>query len=97
MAMLSANSEVSTKLAISRSTSSVPTIETTPSSSGIAAATTPRKTKSNSRARIGKAISSALVRSARVWSLVSLKPGAKPPMRTSKELEASSGSTPSAA
>ena len=74
--MLSANSEVSTKLDITRSTSSVPTIEITPISSGIAAATTPRKTNSSSSARIGKAISSALVRSLRVWSLVSLKPAA---------------------
>ena len=34
--------------------------------------------------RIGKAISSALVRSDRVWSLTSLKLGAKPPIPTSK-------------
>ena len=85
------------KLDMIRSTSSVPTIEMPPISSGIAAATTPRKTNSSSRARIGKAISSALVRSVRVWSLVSLKPGAKPPIATSSGLEATSGSTPSAA
>ena len=43
--MLSAKTEVSTKLDITRSTSSVPTIEIAPISSGIDAATTPRKTK----------------------------------------------------
>ena len=63
MAMLSAKSEVSVTPAITRRTKSVPTVETTPISSGIAAATTPRKTNSSSSARIGKAISSALVRS----------------------------------
>ena len=73
--MLSANTEVSTNSDITRRTKSVPTIEIPPISSGIAAATTPRKTSSRSRARIGKAISSALVRSFLVWSLTSLKLG----------------------
>ena len=95
--MLRAKTEVSVIPAMIRSTNSVPTIETPPISSGIAAATTPRKTNSSSRARIGKAISSALVRSVLVWSLVSLKPAAKPPIWTSRGLEATSGSTPSAA
>ena len=97
MAMLSAKTEVSVTPAITRRTKSVPTVETTPISSGIAAATTPRKTNSSSSARIGKAINSALVRSVRVWSLVSLKPAAKPPISTSSGLAAISGSTPSAA
>ena len=59
----------------------MPTIEITPIRSGMPAATTPRKTKSSRSARIGKAISSALVRSARVWSLVSLKPGGEAAQR----------------
>ena len=92
--MLSAKTEVSVKVDITRSTSSVPTIETTPISNGIEAATTPRKTKSNNNARTGKAISSAFVRSLRVWSLVSLNPAAKPPIPTSRELDVASGSTP---
>ncbi len=61
--MLSAKTEVSTKPDMIRSTKSVPTIEMPPISSGIEAATTPRKTKSSSSASTGKAISSALVRS----------------------------------
>ena len=85
--MLSANSEVSTNSAITRSIRKVPRIEITPISSGIAAAMTPRKTSSSSSARIGNAISSALVRSLRVWSLTSLKLGAKPPIPTSKRFE----------
>ena len=66
--MLRANSEVSTIVDISFSTTKVCRIASTPISSGIDAATTPRKTISSSSARIGKAISSALVRSSRVWS-----------------------------
>ena len=73
--MLSAKTEVSTNSDMIRSTKSVPTIETPPISSGIEAATTPRKTSRRSSARIGKAISSALVRSVLVWSLTSLKLG----------------------
>ena len=95
--MLRAKTEVPTTPDISRSTSSVPTIEISPISSGIAAATTPRKTNSSSSARTGKAISSALVRSVRVWSLVSLKPAAKPPWATSSELEAITSPASSAA
>jgi hypothetical protein len=60
---------VSVTPAITRRTSSVPTIEITPISSGIEAATMLRKTNSRNSARIGKAISSALVRSFRVCSL----------------------------
>ena len=92
MAMLSAKTEVSTKVDMIRSTSSVPTIETPPISSGIAAATTPRKTTSSSSASIGKAISSALVRSVLVWSLTSLKLGAKPPIETSSRAAVDRGS-----
>ncbi len=71
--MLRAKTEVSTKVDMIRSTKSVPTIEMPPISSGIAAATTPRKTTSSSSASSGKAINSALVRSVLVWSLTSLK------------------------
>ena len=73
--MLSANSDVSTNADITRSTRNVPRIEITPISSGIAAATTPRNTSSSRIASSGNAISSALVRSSRVWSLTSLKLG----------------------
>jgi len=85
--MFNANSEVSTKVAITRSTRNVPRMDTTPMSSGIAAATTPLKTSSSRIASTGKAISSALVRSLRVWSLTSLKLGAKPPIDTSSASE----------
>ena len=85
--MLSAKSEVSTKPDITRSTKQrADDRDRRRSAAGSPAATTPRKTKSSSRARIGKAISSALVRSLRVWSLVSLKPWAKPPSATSSGL-----------
>ena len=87
--MFSANSDVSTMPDIRRSIRKAPRIENTPITSGIAAATTPRKTTSSSTARIGKAISSALVRSSRVWSLTSLNEGANPPIRTSRVLGAS--------
>ena len=77
--MLSANSDVSTNADITRRTNRVPRIDSTPITSGTAAATTLRNTINSSRVRIGKAISSAFVRSLRVWSLTSLKLGAKPP------------------
>ncbi len=64
--MFSANSEVSTKDAMIRSTRKVPRIETAPISSGIPAATTPLNTRSKSTASTGKAIISAFVRSLRV-------------------------------
>ena len=51
-------------------------IESAPMISGTAAATALRKTSSSRIASSGNAISSALVRSLRVWSLTSLKPGA---------------------
>jgi hypothetical protein len=95
--MLSAKTEVSTKVDMIRNTKRVPTIEIPPINSGIEAATTPRKTKSSSSASTGKAISSALVRSVRVWSLVSLKPWAKPPSATSSGLASTSALTFSAA
>jgi len=85
--MFKANREVSTRLAITRSARNVPTIETTPMSSGIPAATTPLNTIRSRIARIGKAISSALVRSSRVWSLTSLKLAAKPPIDTWSSFE----------
>ena len=71
--MLRAKIEVSTNSDITRRTKRVPTIEIPPISSGMPAATTPRKTSSRRSARIGKAISSALVRSVLVWSFTSLK------------------------
>ncbi len=80
--MLRAKTEVSTNSDITRRTRNVPAIETIPTTSGIAAATTLRKTISNSRARTGKAIISALRRSERTVSLTSLKPPANPPTVT---------------
>ncbi len=84
--MFSANSDVSTKPDMTRSMSSVPSVESRPSA-GTAAATTPRNTSSSSTVRIGNAISSAFVRSERVWSLTSLKLTANPPRRTSSGLK----------
>ena len=77
--MFSANSDVSTMPAITRSMRNVPSTEITPSSSGIEAATAPRKMSSSRTVRIGKAIISARVRSSRVSSLTSLKLTANPP------------------
>ena len=77
--MLSANSEVSTSADITRSTSRVPRIDSTPITNGTEAATTLRNTIRSNTVRIGNAINSALVRSSRVWSLTSLKLGANPP------------------
>jgi hypothetical protein len=66
----------------------VPTIEIPPIRSGIAAAITPRNTSSSKIVSAGNAISSALVRSRRVWSLTSLKLGANPPIDTASAGEA---------
>ncbi len=82
MVMFRAKTEVSTNFDITRRARKVPPIETIPTSSGIDAATTPRKTIRSSRASSGKAISSARIRSVRTVSLTSLNPAARPPTVT---------------
>ena len=95
--MFSAKIEISLNSLSTRSERNVPTTANPPISSGSAAATSPRNTSSSSIARIGKAISSARVRSSRTVSLTSLKPTAKPPTVRSSSSECSLGGIRSAA
>jgi hypothetical protein len=81
---LSANTEMSAKLATTRSTKNVATIARHPSSGGSRAATSERKNNSESRKMNGAASSSARARSLPACELTCALAIASPPSLTSR-------------